>query len=388
MGFISVDQALHTDPAFTALSWPARYLWWHIHCTLGYTGIGYVALHTAVVPHTAGMSGADEELARKALDELEAEGWLVREDDVLWLRDVVKSSPAVNLSKNPRHVQGLKNHLADVPRGRVASEFRCYYNLDSDTPGSDASGTPSDRVSDSLSDRVSRPNDLPYRNNKEVESRNKRVGNREKGKGRREKGKGTKKRQEEKSANEPPADGAPPAQPSSGTAGATGKAAADLEKLKDFLGNAARVALAAQALWGSTKPSWASAVWRRWGPHGSHDRDYGGTPFEEKPVVLGFALADLVDEDKPNGFNNNSLGGFVRTAAQEHRPTAEEGLWQNVEAYRRYDPDDSEPAEPFSTKEREQWRATVDKVLGPQPARSGPRTPDPNRHAHPKPQQG
>jgi hypothetical protein len=112
-------------PEFQALKPGAKLVWYTLKMTLGPSGIDVVpALVATLVERT----GADEAQIKKALEQLQADGWLRIERNVVWMVDGLRHEPAFSLT-NQNHRAKIRAHLAGLPRLKIVDEFRAHYGI-------------------------------------------------------------------------------------------------------------------------------------------------------------------------------------------------------------------------------------------------------------------
>lgn len=116
--------AIVHDLDFVPLAPPAKLLWYTLRLELGLSGIG--VLYAASLPEPTGLSAFDVDAA---LQELSVTQWLVRERNVMWLRNALRFDPYVNM-KGRVHVQSVVGHLAGLPRLKIVSDFCSYYGIE------------------------------------------------------------------------------------------------------------------------------------------------------------------------------------------------------------------------------------------------------------------
>lgn len=149
--YAAVHSAIIDDPEFRALSPEARWMWMVLRLLLGASGIDLVRAH---LPALADATGLSEGHAMGARDELEEGNWLVREGDVLWLRNALRFNPHVNPS-NEKNRTGLETHVSGLPRLQIVLDFCGYYGLEApfdSVPGGPRNEGPSHGPSDAPTD--------------------------------------------------------------------------------------------------------------------------------------------------------------------------------------------------------------------------------------------
>lgn len=106
------------------LSPAAKLLWYTMRLELGLSGIG--VMYAAQLPEPTRLTAFDVDAG---LQELVETQWLVRERNVMWLRNALRFDPYVNM-KGRVHVQSVVNHLGGLPRLKIVSDFCAYYGID------------------------------------------------------------------------------------------------------------------------------------------------------------------------------------------------------------------------------------------------------------------
>jgi len=129
--YAAVQTALVDDPGFQALPPGAKLLWFTLRILLGASGIDVVR---ALFPTLAELTGMSEKRIGEALEELQRQDWLHVQGNVLWLRNVLKFNPSLNLS-NEKHLKGVTKHMASLPKLAIVNAFAEYYGLEQPFPG-------------------------------------------------------------------------------------------------------------------------------------------------------------------------------------------------------------------------------------------------------------
>ena len=119
----SIHTSLLHDLGYQQLSVPAKLVFYTLKLQLGPSGID--TFYTAVLPEQTGLS-TDE--AEAAVAELEVGSWIVREQNVLWLRNGLKYDPKLSLN-NKNHRKAIEEHLSSLPPLQIVSNFAGYYDL-------------------------------------------------------------------------------------------------------------------------------------------------------------------------------------------------------------------------------------------------------------------
>lgn len=120
----AIYAAVVHDLDFMPLSPAAKLLWYTLRLELGLSGIG--VLYSQALPEVTGLSAFDVDAG---LQELCVTQWLVRERNVMWLRNALRFDPYVSLA-NRLHVQAVVNHLSGLPKLKLVADFCRYYGID------------------------------------------------------------------------------------------------------------------------------------------------------------------------------------------------------------------------------------------------------------------
>ncbi len=124
--YATIHAAIVDDPEFQALTPDARYVWYTLKLLLGASGIDLIRAH---IPALGMATGYPIDRLSDSLDGLEKGGWLVRQGDVLWLRNALRFNPQFNIA-NPKHATHLRNHLEGLPRLKIVADFAAYYGME------------------------------------------------------------------------------------------------------------------------------------------------------------------------------------------------------------------------------------------------------------------
>jgi hypothetical protein len=123
--FRSIHTVIVDGPDFQALSPGAKLVWYTLKMTLGPSGIDVVpALVATLVERT----GADEGQIKKALAQLEANGWVRVERNVVWMIEALRHEPAFSLT-NQGHRAKIRAHLSGLPHLAILDAFRAHYGF-------------------------------------------------------------------------------------------------------------------------------------------------------------------------------------------------------------------------------------------------------------------
>ena len=121
--YVSLSRKIIRDHEFRALSDPAKHIWFQIAFLVGQYGIDEVPAFDAVIRQQVKYH---EPTLAAAFRELEDGNWLIREQDIIWLRNLLRYSPSISLdSENNR--KGLERYLHELPRQPIVERFRAYY---------------------------------------------------------------------------------------------------------------------------------------------------------------------------------------------------------------------------------------------------------------------
>lgn len=134
----AIYTVLPDSPEFQSLSPHAQLVWFHLKLALGPTGIDTM---TAPEWQIAERSNLEVDQVRAALEELAEpspsdgiphpipKAWLVRERNVLWLRNGLKYEPSRTLT-NANHRTSVEKHAAGLPKLRIVNDFCAHYGID------------------------------------------------------------------------------------------------------------------------------------------------------------------------------------------------------------------------------------------------------------------
>jgi hypothetical protein len=135
-----VYAALIDSPEYDALSANAAAIWWALKCApeTGMTGIFPV-----FADQLSQRSKVPAEWVAGAMQELVEGGWIKTEGRWVWIRNHLRYDPSYR-PDNPKHVTGLLERMAGLPRIALVVEFVRYYqalgylpaNLESETRNS------------------------------------------------------------------------------------------------------------------------------------------------------------------------------------------------------------------------------------------------------------
>jgi hypothetical protein len=121
-------------PDFQMLGPAARWVFVAMKINLGPCGIE-VEYPDALVARLASQTGHDIPTIIAALDELERDGWIQREANVVWVVGQLEHDPALKAS-NPKHVASVRDHIKGLPRigiiGLFLDKYRRWFDMESD----------------------------------------------------------------------------------------------------------------------------------------------------------------------------------------------------------------------------------------------------------------
>jgi hypothetical protein len=252
--FRSIHCVIVDGPDFQALKPGAKLVWYTLKMTLGPSGIDVVpALVATLVERT----GADENQIKKALEQLQAEGWLKIERNVVWMIGGLRHEPAFSL-ENQNHRAKIRAHLSGLPRLAIVDAFRTHYGFTTE---------PAEMPFDAPKDGADIPSKMPSKTASNIPS-----GIREEGRGSTEDGTGTpKKRAAKRRVVAPKPSWLTPFSEAwrtvNGGAMSAGKAVSALAKLNDEYGP--DEVLRRWVIYLGVKGEWASApkfaeTWGHW----------------------------------------------------------------------------------------------------------------------------
>lgn len=127
-------RAIHSvtvdSPEFIDMGWQGQLVWFHLKLRLGPSGIGVLPAIEAVLGEaTGGDRGCHPDTIRQGITDGMNAGFLVRERNVLWLRNALKFEPSMSL-KNENHRKRIQKHIAGLPKLKIVNDFADYYGLD------------------------------------------------------------------------------------------------------------------------------------------------------------------------------------------------------------------------------------------------------------------
>jgi hypothetical protein len=129
-----IRRVLLDGPDFQMLGPAARWVFVAMKINLGPCGIE-VEYPDALVARLASQTGHDIPTIIAALDELERDGWIQREANVVWVVGQLEHDPALKAS-NPKHVASVRDHIKGLPRigiiGLFLDKYRRWFDMESD----------------------------------------------------------------------------------------------------------------------------------------------------------------------------------------------------------------------------------------------------------------
>ncbi len=151
----SIFSALFDDPDFQRLSAQARHTLLTLRLCSAAGPAAIFRYYPELLCHQTGYSAKTLEAA---LQELEREGWIIREGVVLWIRNGFRDDPTIRLA-DPKHRKSVEPAVAALPKLNIALTFCDYYRVARPFEG------PSDALARPLEDPSS-PNPIPNPNPK------------------------------------------------------------------------------------------------------------------------------------------------------------------------------------------------------------------------------
>jgi hypothetical protein len=117
-----IFSAMVDDPDFQALSPQARHVFLTLRVSPQLGPAGIFRYYPAV------QTGLDGDELAKALTELEAHFWVVREGPILWLRNALLHDPSIRLS-DMKHRKTVEKWVAGLPKLGIVLTFCEYYKI-------------------------------------------------------------------------------------------------------------------------------------------------------------------------------------------------------------------------------------------------------------------
>lgn len=122
----SIHTALIDDPTFQKLTPDAKLCFYTLKLMLGAAGIDVVRAHHLAL---AEVTGLDSEAVRTALRDLILAGFLLIQQNVLWLKNGLRYNPALNLD-NDNHRKSVRTHIEGLPALEIVNAFANMYDFD------------------------------------------------------------------------------------------------------------------------------------------------------------------------------------------------------------------------------------------------------------------
>ena len=117
----AIRRVLLNGKDFRKLPERARFAFLALKLNVGPSGIDTFEPEALIVTLAAQM-GAKADQVRIALDALEHEGWLHREDNVLWIVGQLEHDPHVK-PNDPKHRKAIQRHVAGLPRLGIVRDY-------------------------------------------------------------------------------------------------------------------------------------------------------------------------------------------------------------------------------------------------------------------------
>ena len=121
----SIHTVLVDSPEFIDLSPAAQLVFFQLKLRLGPSGIAVIP---AVEHVLAEATGYHPDTIGDAMGDAIAKGFLVRERNVLWIRNGLKFEPSRSLT-NENHVTSIVRYIASLPKLKIVKDFADYYDL-------------------------------------------------------------------------------------------------------------------------------------------------------------------------------------------------------------------------------------------------------------------
>jgi hypothetical protein len=120
-----IPTVLVNGPDYQKLPPNSRLVFLTLKIALGPSGIE-THYPDALALQLAHQTGLTPDQVRLALDILEHEGWVRREENVFWIVDQLKFDPGF-VENNPKHRKSLRTHVAGLPRIGIVKGFVTHY---------------------------------------------------------------------------------------------------------------------------------------------------------------------------------------------------------------------------------------------------------------------
>jgi hypothetical protein len=119
---------LTETPEFQDLGSDPQLVWFHLKLKLGPSGIDVLDAPEAVISQRSGIPSGRVADAMRILSEGGDKAWLIRERNVLWLRNALEFEPSRNLG-NDNHRKSVSTHLLTLPKLSIVNDFARRYGL-------------------------------------------------------------------------------------------------------------------------------------------------------------------------------------------------------------------------------------------------------------------
>lgn len=165
----AIRRVLLDGKDFRKLPERARFVFLALKLNIGPSGIDTFEPE-ALVYTLAAQTGGKPDQIRVALDVLEHQGWVKREDNVVWIVGQLEHDPHVKQS-DPKHRLGVQRHVSGLPRLAIVREYieghlEWFEGIEAPTKGLP---DPDDRPSMALA----RPSEGPSMGHRSTENKNK-----------------------------------------------------------------------------------------------------------------------------------------------------------------------------------------------------------------------
>jgi hypothetical protein len=121
----SVFSRLFDDPDYQKLSQRARHLLLTARQCRSAGPAAIFRYYPETLAHQTGLTMAQ---VKAALEELEAGGWLIYDEAVLWVRNGLRFDPSMTLA-NEKHRKAISSGLDRLPKSPVVLKFCDYYKI-------------------------------------------------------------------------------------------------------------------------------------------------------------------------------------------------------------------------------------------------------------------
>ncbi len=120
-----IFSALVDDPDFQRLSARARHVFLTLRVCPQVGPAGIFRYYPAILTEQTGL---DLEEIDKALTELSAGQWILREGPILWLRNALRHDPYIRPS-DPKHRKTIERWVSGLPKLDIVLSFCDYYGI-------------------------------------------------------------------------------------------------------------------------------------------------------------------------------------------------------------------------------------------------------------------